>query len=175
MLTFTSLGGTSVRLTGGTKPFVVFPAKPEHKDAIVLMPNPQEENTDSMLSWPGEYNLAGVSIKGIGHLEGQQVSYVLEADGIRIAFLSAPLQDWTDKQMELVGEIDVLVLPVSDSKLTQKLVDEFDPRILLLLRTDAKDAYDAVAKIIGVKETVEEYKLKGSLPAEGREVICLAA
>jgi hypothetical protein len=32
-----------------------------------------------------------------------------------------------------------------------------------------------LSKQIGVKETVSEYKLKGSLPAEGREVVVLAA
>ena len=116
-----------------------------------------------------------MSLKGVGHLEGKQVSYVAHIDGVRMGFLSAPLQDWSEMQIEAVGDIDVLVLPASETKLTQKLIDEFDPRILVLLPGKDKEALKAVEKVIGVKERVSEYKLKGSLPAEGREVVMLAS
>jgi hypothetical protein len=55
----------------------------------------------------------------------------------------------------------------------QKLVEEFDPRVLILLPGSEKGALGAVEKVIGVKERTAEYKLKGALPAEGREVILL--
>lgn len=173
MLLFTALGSGSLRVTGTQKQVVVFPsqgAKAVADNVIVLLPNPEEDTTKGCLSWPGEYNEAGVSIRGIGHEEGQQVSFVVEADGVRMGFLSSPLKDWTDKQIELAPDIDVLAIPADDAKLVQKLVDEFDPRILFLL--PGKDA-STVEKSIGVKERVSEYKLKGSLPAEGREVYVL--
>ena len=148
------------------------------KDGITLVAVPADPSLgsgqESVLSWPGEYNLGGVSVRGIGHNDGKQVSYVTDPDGVRCMFLSAPVQDWTDKQIEAVGDIDVMVLPASEVKLTQKLVDEFDPRVLILLPGKDKDALKAVEKIIGVKERVSEYKIKGSLPQEGREVIVLA-
>lgn len=176
-LTFTSLGGVTLRVNGAEKPVLVFPADSADamKDGITLLSSPEEELRDGVVSWPGEYNEAGVSLRAIGHSDGQQVSYIAEADGIRCAFLSSPLQDWTDKQLELAGDIDVLVLPTDDVKIAQKLLDEVDPRIVILLPTGNRAAYDAIAKLVGAKsESVTgEYKLKGSLPAEGREVVVL--
>lgn len=175
-LTFTSLGGSSIRIAGASRPVVVFPDKAaSFGDAIVLLPVPEEDVPDTVISWPGEYNEFGVSIKGIGHGEGQQVSYVVELEGVRCAFLSSPLQDWTDKQLEMVGDIDVLVLPTDEVKVAQKLIDEFDPRVLMLISGKDKDAYAAIAKVVGLKPdaVMEEYKLKSQLPAEGREVLVL--
>ena len=175
MLTFTSLSPSSFRLSGGSTPLTVFPDSPKSdgKEDIALLPVPEEKDTPGALSWPGEYNLGGISIRGIGHDDGKQVSYVADVDGVRCAFLSLPVKDWTDHQVETVGDIDVMVLPAAEVKLTQKLVDEFDPRVLILLPGKDKDALKSIEKVIGVKERVGEYKLKGSLPAEGREVIVL--
>ncbi len=178
MLTFSTLGPSSFRVTGGQTPVVVFPDSPKAaKDTITLVSIPEEPSKkleSGSISWPGEYNLGGISVRGIGHDDGKQVSYVADVDGIRCAFLSAPVKDWTDKQIEAVGDIDVMVLSAAEAKLTQKLVDEFDPRVLILLPGTDKDALKSVEKVIGVKERASEYKLKGALPAEGREVVVLA-
>lgn len=175
-LTFSTPGDTTVRVTGAGRPVIVFPASSaDAKDSLVLLPSPEEEQREGVISWPGEYNTGGVSVRGVGHGDGQKVSYVAELDGVRCAFLSSPLQDWTDKQLEMVGEIDVLVLPAEEQKVAQKLIDEFDPRILVIIPTDDKEAYAAIAKLTGVKpeSTMAEYKMKGTLPAEGREVVVL--
>lgn len=179
MLTFTSLGGFTVKCTGANAPVLAFPGSSSDggKDVVTLLsqPAPEEETASNILSWPGEYNVAGVSVRGIGHEEGQQVSYVSELDGVRCAFLSSPLREWTDPQIESVGDIDVLVLPAEEAKVAQRLIDEFDPRVLILLPTKDKDAYAAIAKQVGLKPdaVMAEYKLKANLPAEGREVVVL--
>lgn len=173
MLTFTSLSSTSLRITGGPAALTVYPDALA-KDGLTLFSIPEEKDSSSTaLSWPGEYNLGGISFKGVGHDEGKQVSFVAQIDGIRCAFLSSPLKDWADTQIEAVGDIDVMVLPAGDVKLVQKLVDEFDPRVLILLPGDDKGELSSVEKVIGVKEHMSEYKIKGSLPSEGREVIVL--
>lgn len=175
MLTFSALSPSSFRLAGGQTPVTVFPeGVAKGKDGIALHSVPAESEIQGVLSWPGEYNLGGVSVKGIGHDDGKQVSYVADVDGVRCLFLSAPVKDWTDKQIEAVGDIAVLVLPATDAKLTQKLVDEFDPRVLVILPGTEKGTLSALEKVIGVKERTSEYKLKGTLPAEGREVVVLA-
>jgi hypothetical protein len=176
MLTFSAQSPTSFRITGGASAMTVYPDSPKGagKEDIVLVSIPEEKESSGAVSWPGEYNIGGVSVRGIGHDDGKQVSYVADPDGVRCAFLSAPVKDWSDKQIEAVGDVDLLVLPAADAKLTQKLVDEFDPRVLILLPGKDKAALQAVEKVIGVKERVSEYKLKGALPAEGREVVVLA-
>ena len=143
---------------------------------MALLPAPEEVPSKGNISWPGEYNLAGISIRGIGQKEGQQVSYVAEIDGVRCAFPSVPLEDWTDHQIEMIGDIDVFVVPQGDAKLVQKLIDEFDPRILLIVPDESGKFDPEILRTCGAqgKEHVSEYKLKGSLPAEGREVVVLA-
>ncbi len=173
MLTFSLLPSGGYRIAGGKKDVAVFPADKDQKDMLVLMPAPEETPTPGVISWPGEYNEAGISIRGIGHDEGQQVSYVAEIDGIRCGLLSSPLCDWSDKQIELVGDLHVLMIPAEDPKLVQKLVDEFDPRVLILIPSKHKGDLPGLSKSLGVKETVSEYKVK-SLPAEGRETVVLA-
>lgn len=177
MLTFSALGNGSLRVAGGAKPLVIFPAsKTSASDAIVLFAAPEEQPAEGTISWPGEYNMGGVSVRGVGHKEGQQVSYVAEIDGLRVLFLSSPLQDWTDPQIQAVGDIDVLVLPTGDVKLVQKLVDEFDPRVLIYVPGAEKGDEGAIIKAIGAQNAARtaEYKQKGSMPAEGREVVVLA-
>lgn len=172
MLTFTHLDGHSVRLTGGDMPVVSFPAKPV-SGAINLFPTPEPSPNRERLSWPGEYNVAGVTVRGIGQLEGQKVSYVVEIDNVRVAFPSAPLEAWDDIDIEHLGEVAVLVLPSDDVKLCQKLIDDVDPRVLVIVPASDGTIHPDVLKACGAvgNERVSEYKLKGSLPQEGREVV----
>ena len=172
MLTFTHLSGSSVRVAGGGIPIVSFPAKTV--DGVVnLLPSPQEFPSREQLSWPGEYDVAGVTVRGIGQQEGQKISYVAESDGVRIAFPASPLETWEEADIERMGEVQVLVLPTDDAKICQSLLDEVDPRVLIIVPGADGTLHPDVLKTCGAvdKEHVSEYKLKGSLPAEGREVI----
>lgn len=172
MLTFTHLSGPSIRVIGGGIPVVSFPEKPV-EGAVNLLSSPQEFPSRELISWPGEYDVAGVTIRGIGQQEGQKVSYVVESDGTRIAFPVSPLVAWDDADIERVGEVHVLVLPAEDPKLCQALLDELDPRILIVVPSSDGTLHPDVLKACGAadKEHVSEYKLKGALPAEGREVV----
>jgi hypothetical protein len=141
------------------------------KKTLALLSSPEEEDVPGVVSWPGEYNELGVSIRGIGQKEGQQVSYLIDTDDARILCVSQPLEDWPQHDIETAGDADVLVAPVTDSKFLQKLIDEIDPRVLILL--PAKGGTDSIMKALGAKgDTVKEYKLKG-LPADVREVVVL--
>lgn len=153
-------------------PVVSFPSK-SVEGAINLLPSPQEFPNREQLSWPGEYDIAGVTVRGIGQQEGQKVSYVVETDGIRVAFPATPLEAWDDADIERMGEVQVLVLPAEDPKLCQALLDELDPRVLIIVPAADGTLHPDVLKSCGAadKEHVTEFKLKGSLPQEGREVI----
>jgi|SRR3989344_1450371 len=157
--------------SGSPKSFAVFPQNTVEAD-VTFLSVPEEEAQEGRISWPGEYDIAGMAIRGIGQNEGQQVSYVMSVQGIRCAFLSSPLGEWSDADIAYLGNVDLLVLPGEHAKMVQKLLDVVDPRLLFLL--PSKDGIDRdVLKVCGVegKEHVTEYKLKGALPAEGREVV----
>ncbi len=175
MLTFLATSGSGLRLIGAARPITAFASKDAQEKDIVLQAVPEEEPKDPVISWPGEYDRAGISIKGIGQDEGQHVSFVLVADDTRVALLAAPLTDWIEADIEKLGDIAVLALPAQDAKRVQAIVDEVDPRVLVLFPGEGGKIENDVLKAVGAlgKEQVAEYKLKG-LPAEGREVVILA-
>ena len=174
-LTFSSLGSSAVQVTGAERSLAFFPGKAAGKDVLAFFALPAEEPPKNTISWPGEYNIAGVSIRGVGQKEGQHVSYGMEVDGVRAAFIAAPFEEWTDHEIELLGEVDVLVLPNDNPKIAQKLIDELDPRLLVLV-PNADGKFDSeLLRSCGAtgKEHVKDFKLKGSFSAEGREVVVL--
>ena len=179
MLTFTSPGGQTVQFVNGGKKVSVFPGKDTIKADLALLKNPEEEPGNGTISWPGEYDYDGVAVRGIGHGEGDKVSYTVEADGVRMAFLSSPLEELSDHQLEIIGDIDILFLPADSASLAQKLIDQIEPRALIPLPSEDQDIFVEILKNCGAqgKEPQDEYKIKGkgSLPAEGREVVILKA
>lgn len=153
-------------------PFAVFPEKVQ-TGLLNFLGKPQESPSREVISWPGEYDIAGITIRGIGQLEGQKVSYVITVDDVRIAFPASPLEDWSSDDIEQLGEVHVLVLPAEDPKRCQTLLDEIDPRVLFIVPGSDGSLHPDVLKSCGAmdKEQVKEFKLKGSFGAEGREVV----
>jgi len=178
-MTFTYKGGTTIHIGNGKRNITVFAdeSKKAVEGELIFFGSPEEEPSDGCVSWPGEYDIDAVAIQGIGHEEGARISWALAIDGVRCAFLSTPLHDWTDFELELLGDVDVLVIPADDPKILQKIVDAIDPRVLIPLETSGSDKYEEALKVCGAqgKEAVDSYELKGSLPAEGREVVVLKA
>lgn len=174
MITFTSRGGHTVYCDVNGTLVAAFPQEPDEK-ALSLLSAPEDDVNKGVISWPGEYDVDGLAIRGIGHDEGQRVSYVIDDGKVRMAFIATPLHEWTDNELELLGDIDVLCIPADDPKLAQKLIDTVDPRVLIPLPTNDDATFNDVLKAIGAKADDEEkeYKLKGSLPAEGRDVVIL--
>lgn len=168
-----STAACSVKTDGAA--FDVFPDKPS-KDGWCLLSHPEEllENK-KIVSWPGEYDFGGVTVRGIGQQEGKQVSYTCNTGGIRAAFVDAPVLAWSDAEIEKLGDIDVLVVKADDSKKVAALVEAVDPRVIVLLETKDGDLA-GTAKAFGVAsmEPVNEFKVKpGSLPTDTRQVVIL--
>ncbi|MBI2117676.1 hypothetical protein HYT95_02145 [Candidatus Peregrinibacteria bacterium] len=101
--------------SGGPKSFAVFPCSTVEAD-LTFLSVPEEEVREGRISWPGEYDIAGMAIRGIGQNEGQQVSYVVSLHDIRCAFLSSPLGEWSEEASAQLGNIDLLVLPGEHAK-----------------------------------------------------------
>lgn len=170
MLTFTFSSGV-LRIAGGSRGLTVYAPKPAQAEDLLLQSIPEETPSNGIVSWPGEYDISGITLRGIGHDEGKQVSFLAVIDGMRCAFPSAPITEWTDADLEHLGDVDVLVLPDGDAKKIQHLVDEIDPRVLILLPGEHSAE---TLRTVGAqdKEAVSEYKLK-SLPQDGRDVVVM--
>lgn len=93
---------------------------------------------------PGEYEVADVSIQGIAarsHMdeENQQSTtmYRIILDGIRIVVTGHIHPDLSDIQLEALGTVDILFVPVGGNGYTldgvgaQKVVKEIEPKVLI--------------------------------------------
>lgn len=97
-----------------------------------------------MVDMSGEYEISGVIIHGVsarGHMdeEGQQnaVIYTISVDGIKIAALGHVYSELSDEQLEQIGRVDIVAVPVGDSGYTLdgmgalKLIKQIEPKIVI--------------------------------------------
>lgn len=93
---------------------------------------------------PGEYEIGGVSVFGFpsyhddkgGKDRGENIIYLIEAEGIRILHLGDLGHTLSEKEIESVGNVNILMLPVGDKyslgpKEASKIVADIEPQIII--------------------------------------------
>lgn len=123
------------------------------------------------LSGPGEYEIAGVEVEGVG------LVYVFETEEMRLAYLDHLNRPLNDAEQELVADVDILFVPVGggevlDAKGALQVINQIDPRIVIPVY------YDELAEFTQEEGITPEYvdSLKISrinLPETERKVIVL--
>jgi len=175
MIVISSLKNGACTVEAGNAKFAVFPDALV-KDGWTLLPHPEEEFTNpKIVSWPGEYDFSGIAMRAIGQEQGKQVSFVCTSESVCMAFIGSPVLDWTDAEVEKLGDVDVLVVAADQPKKVQDLVESVDPRIVVLFDVEKGDLA-GTAKACGQQkvESVKELKVKASsLPQDTREVVVL--
>jgi L-ascorbate metabolism protein UlaG (beta-lactamase superfamily) len=103
-----------------------------------------------VISEPGEYEVKGISIIGIpsyhdnvkGKERGKNTIYTIEVDGIHIVHLGDVGEMLSDKDVEMIGEVDILLVPVGGFyTITAKQASELIPTIT------AKQASELIPEI----------------------------
>lgn len=131
-----------------------------------------------ILSWPGEFEVSGVSIETIPC--GKLNLFVFSIDNIRVCSLSTLSEDLTEQIFERIGDIDILMLPVGgkdviNTKQAQTIVEEIDPRVCIL--SSYEGAPSEFLKTIGKTELmpIEKFivKSRSELPEDKTEFILL--
>ncbi|MFZ6015696.1 MAG: MBL fold metallo-hydrolase [Patescibacteria group bacterium] len=94
-----------------------------------------------IVSEPGEYEVHGVFAHGIQDPEKEQgakrsLIYKLTAEDITIAFLGGLNRELTDYELDGLGAVDILILPVGgdtvmDAKLASKTISAVEPRLVI--------------------------------------------
>lgn len=100
---------------------------------------------------PGEYEVSGVSIYGItarGHVDeaGQKSAtmYKVVIDDFKVLITGHIYPELTDKQLESIGMIDVMIVPIGGNGYTLdgvgalKLVKKIEPKIVIPTHYDDK-------------------------------------
>ena len=132
----TYLGHSSFRLKGKVASVVIdpfdsktvgLPFQKVSAEIVTISHDHEDHNQAEMvkdvrkvISGPGEYEINGVSIVGIasyhddvkGAKRGKNTIYMIEMDGLRIVHLGDLGHKLSEKFIEKVGSVDVLMIPV---------------------------------------------------------------
>jgi len=139
-----------------------------------------------LVSRPGEYEINGVLIIGIatfhdadkGEKRGKNTVYLIEVDEVSICHLGDLGHVLTAQQVEEIGNVDVLLLPVGgvstiNASMAAEVVRQLEPKVVvpmhyktLALSRDLEPV-EGFLKEVGVKQVEPQSKLsltKSSLP-----------
>jgi len=145
--------------------------------------NSPEPSVKLLINGPGEYEVGAVSVQGIGaraHVdeEGKQTAtlYKLLIDDIRIVITGHIYPELSDQQLETIGIVDVLCIPVGGNGYTLdgigalKLIKKIEPKVVIPTHYgDSKLKYpvpqqplkDALQSLgMEPKETVAKFRIK---------------
>lgn len=127
------------------------------------------------LEGPGEFGVSGFDIRGVAaqrHLDSSEVPlgstmYRIEGADIRIAVLGNIYEKLTDAQLEELGIIDVLILPVGgggytlDATGAAHVVRAIDPKVVIPIHYA-----DSALKYEVPQDTVETFTKELGAPVE---------
>lgn len=100
---------------------------------------------------PGEYEIAGVIIHGVGarsHMDEQgkqsSIIYTVAAEDIKVAVIGHIFPELTESQLEQIGMIDVAIVPVGGNGYTLdgvgalKVIKQLEPKLVIPTHYDDK-------------------------------------
>ncbi len=143
----------------------------------------------------GEFEIKNIFVYGVetfhdaqqGSERGPNTAWRIDAEGLSVVHLGDLGHSLTEKQLEILEGVDILMIPVGgkytiDAKTASQVVAEIEPRIVIPmhykvagLKVDI-DPLDAFAKEMGIKTTDQVDKLKinkKDLELEDTKVIIL--
>jgi len=149
-----------------------------------------------LIEGPGEYEVKGVFIRGIlsfhddsrGKERGMNTIYVMESEDIKLCHLGDFGQkELTDEQMEKIGEIDILMIPVGGNytislKEVAKIMSQLEPKITIPMHYAIPklkiklNPLNRFLKMFGIKSLTPLNKLsikKKDIPADEAKIIVL--
>jgi len=139
-------------------------------EIVIFSSSQQEEKKISseafILSTPGEVGIKDVFIYGFPHLEGKnpKTIFKLNIEDLKICFLGEITEALADEEVEKLGEIDILILPISKNTLSFKkaleIVKEIEPTLIIPQYGKDKNEISEFVKELGKKNLEEVDKLK---------------
>lgn len=177
----TFLGMNCVRLTGKDlavlcDPYSKASGLPEIKltnDATLLSVAGSEvpAKAGMVIDSPGEYEIKGATITGVPvrlHIDAPEVgnqatAYAITIDGVRVGYFGNIAPELTGEQIETLGPIDILILPVGGHGLTldataaAAIISQIEPKYVIPTHYDdggtkyevPQDELDVFLKEIG--------------------------
>ena len=175
--TLADIGGTSITKTGDIALFTGLHGRPAQEVRLLV-------------DQPGEYEIAGISVYGIAaqsHLEKEgdrsATMYKLIIDDTSILIVGHIYPDLSDAQLEAIGMIDLMFVPVGGNGYTLdplgalKIIKKVEPKIVIPTHFDdanlqfpvPQQPLEEALKVLAMepKETVKKFRPKSEDFTEG--------
>lgn len=166
---------------------------------IVLQTGEAKVNTTGakiVIDQPGEYEVSGIHIYGISaraHMdeEGKKSAtmYKVLVDDLRVLIVGHVYPSLTDDQLERIGMVDIMIIPVGGNGYTLdgvgalKLVKEVEPKLVIPTHYEDKNInypmpqqpLESALKGLAMeaKETVSKLKIKPTDLTEGTHLVVI--
>lgn len=186
----TNLGNGLVKLSGRKFQIVAGPQMPVSTSGIdvIAVTQPVDTPTSVMvLDSPGEYEIGGVLVTGVAaklHVDEEGMrgtNYIISGDDANVVVLANIAPGLANDQLEAMGQVDVLVIPVGGHGLTldataaAAIVAQVEPKVVIPVHYDdgvssyamPQDKIDAFLKEIGATpQEAAKFKIAKDLPEE---------
>jgi L-ascorbate metabolism protein UlaG (beta-lactamase superfamily) len=156
-------------------------------DIVTISHNQHEDHDDlsmitgdpMIISGPGEYEIKGVSIVGLatwhdeaeGKDRGKNTIYIIDMDDLRIAHLGDLGHQLSDKKLEVLDGVDILLVPVGgvfslDAQTAWKVVKQISPSIVIPMHFLTREHSSTFAKLSPVEDFVKVSGLEAKKEAK---------
>jgi len=141
-----------------------------------------------LFNWPGEYETSGMYLMGVASFHNPKESekqeentiFKIECNGLRLCHLGRLGTKPTPEQLEQIGDVDVLFIPISgedsiDTKKAKEVIEQIEPRLMIPMLYD-EETLAAFLKEMGAvsAERLDMLSVKRSeLPEEMSKVVVL--
>ncbi len=141
-----------------------------------------------VFDWPGEYEVSGIHLKGVASFSNpkedeeqkENTVFRMEWNGISLCHLGLLGTKLTSEQLEEIGDIDILFIPVGgiigiDAKKAKEVIEQIEPRVIIPMMYGSEEGpLEPFLAEMGAHglEALDEFSVKRSeLPDDASKVV----
>lgn len=156
---------------------------PDH-NAVGLVTGTARRNEPYVISAPGEYEASGVGVFGWGSFHdvvggterGKNTIYSIIIDDVRVVHLGDLGEVVTDAQVDGLGTVDVLLVPVGgvftiDAKQAMTVIEKLSPSIVIPMHYKTEEHGAEFAEVSGVNDFLQLMGITGMEPVDKLKVV----